>query len=473
MAPTPRDCLPSTGLLYYREELENLAHQRSGHDFGNLKLAPGVEALLGALVVIRDQHATLVLLTGHWRIVDALGGTQMDLANLAVKHLQLVTCSSRNPLVATTLLPDVYAVLQFLASAARQGLLLRDPFEAAGLVRALADTAEALRRVPGSDAAHLLQLACSLILWVATRNVLWSWVPSLLRAGLLRAAVACAGHSVAAQTMDFLCRPRSSNLHGSTIANEWKAFVALAEERLEVLKFFESQKRVSKGMCSNVQCGLIDERRRFSVCAACRSRYYCSVECQRSDWREGGHRHACETLSTERGAELLRKRDLTFLRTLLHHDYTKARCDVWAQQVAFWHAHPGATPADYYVDFDYTRGRTAVSVVPLSPDPRTQAHASTGPPGEPEPAARAAAAAAGGRLELHCMRVSEGGAARAYWIPLRASSARLVDGLRAIASRPDADFTTGGEREWLGDAVRRFDEELQDADGAETVILAH
>ncbi|KAJ7190261.1 hypothetical protein GGX14DRAFT_606081 [Mycena pura] len=180
-----------------------------------------------------------------------------------------------------------------------------------------------------------------------------------------------------------------------------------------------------------------------------------------------------ENLSPNDPAELLRKRDLTFLRTLLHHDYTKARCDVWAQQVAFWHAHPGATPADYYVDFDYTRGRTAVSVVPLSPDPRTQAHASTGPPGEPEPAARAAAAAAGGRLELHCMRVSEGGAARAYWIPLRASSARLVDGLRAIASRPDADFTTGGEREWLGDAVRRFDEELQAADGAETVILAH
>ncbi|KAJ7190256.1 hypothetical protein GGX14DRAFT_606068 [Mycena pura] len=204
-------------------------------------------------------------------IVDALGGTQMDLANLAVKHLQLV---SRNPLVATTLLPDVYAVLQFLASAARQGLLLRGPFEAAGLVRTLADTADALRRIPGSDAAHLLQVAWNLILWVATRNVLWSWVPSLLRAGLLRAAVACAGHSVAAQTMDFqrvftlalppalvyirvlqrvgraLREVRTANLHGSTIANEWTAFVALAEERLEVLKFFESQKRVTKGTCS-------------------------------------------------------------------------------------------------------------------------------------------------------------------------------------------------------------------------------
>jgi hypothetical protein len=103
-----------------------------------------------------------------------------------------------------------------------------------------------------------------------------------------------------------------------TIYKEWEDFVIMAEDRLEFMDEFNSPEFVSFKACDNIavrltlvdlpniklthpssilQCGEIDERKYFSRCSRCNAAYYCDDECQKADWRQGGHRGVCRPFS--------------------------------------------------------------------------------------------------------------------------------------------------------------------------------
>ncbi|KAJ7747854.1 hypothetical protein B0H16DRAFT_1850421 [Mycena metata] len=406
-------------------------------------------------------------------VVEALGGTQRELATILVQHLTRVVCDPRNPLNPSTL-SDLRCAIVFMAEATRHGFLLRPEFAATGLAKLLVESSCALSGISGDEAANLLRLTWNLLRWVVTENVLHEWIPLALKAGLLRAVVACATHSTAAVDIaDFrqilardlppslvyyrvlrrmvksLREVKTADLHNSAISDEWTAFLKLARARLAVFKSFQPDK--SSRACDNVQCGAIYERNRLSVCSACRRRYYCSEVCQRSDWVAGDHKAACEVLFTDRieHPEELNRRDLLFLRTLLHHDYRAARHDLWLQQIAFMHTHPGI---DFYTRFDYSHGAVAVQVLAVT--------SSDHPRDFERPFLLAQAAASGGCMELHYMFLSAGSTARARWFPLRSSSAAISAGLRVIARSIEPGATIADLHNQLLDDLNKLDEEV-------------
>ncbi|KAJ6472693.1 hypothetical protein C8R47DRAFT_723116 [Mycena vitilis] len=117
----------------------------------------------------------------------------------------------------------------------------------------------------------------------------------------------------------------ASSFRDSWLYDEWQSFATLACERIAFMKEFDSKKdAVSFKACDSMECGLIQERKKFKRCSACEAVYYCSSECRKVDWRHGGHRDACQSIR----AFALKKdglipRDRAFLRSLLHKDMTE------------------------------------------------------------------------------------------------------------------------------------------------------
>ena len=67
----------------------------------------------------------------------------------------------------------------------------------------------------------------------------------------------------------------------------------------ETEKFDEDQKKQITEMLSDLSsmcrvCGKKGER--YKQCSRCTCVYYCSVDCQRKDWKENGHKEECKKL---------------------------------------------------------------------------------------------------------------------------------------------------------------------------------
>ena len=67
----------------------------------------------------------------------------------------------------------------------------------------------------------------------------------------------------------------------------------------ETEKFDERQKKVITETLSGLSslwrvCGKKGER--YKQCSRCTCVYYCSVDCQRKDWKENGHKEECKKL---------------------------------------------------------------------------------------------------------------------------------------------------------------------------------
>ncbi|KAJ6454229.1 hypothetical protein C8R45DRAFT_1222972 [Mycena sanguinolenta] len=118
----------------------------------------------------------------------------------------------------------------------------------------------------------------------------------------------------------------------------WTEFLSLANERLEVLAAFDSN-RASRNVkaCDNWQCSSVDI-------------------CQKTDWRHGGHREGCSSYGTlflsAKNDEETTARQRSFLRALVHHDSQKET--LLSKQTSFINAHPGEP---FLAIHDYSKGR--------------------------------------------------------------------------------------------------------------------
>ncbi|KAJ7181423.1 hypothetical protein C8R43DRAFT_1170304 [Mycena crocata] len=378
-------------------------------------------------------------------MVEALGGTQIDLATLVVKHIRLLTRESRSSADVLNLTSVVF----FVSKAASIGLLSREAFLAADFATVVANATCNLRDVSDYGTPDLMRMGFDLLRWTTFHGPVNKFMPVALKAGLLRVM----------EPLDVNRIAILENLQKSAISDEWKAFIELATARFAVLESFESNMHASSRACNN--CGIIAQKHSFRVCSAGYQSHYCSQVCQQADWNDGGHRDACEFISMQAAEhpEELTRRELLFMRSLIHHEYLQSKHTIWLQQIAFMHGQPATT---FYTRFDFARnGTVSVHVCPQEGSesdeseplnlhsPRNQAVPDQG-------------TGIGGHIELHQMRISLPGAKYATRLfPLRSSSAAVFHRLREMASRmePGSDLSTQNEQVLA--KLRQLDEDAQ------------
>ncbi|KAJ7761753.1 hypothetical protein B0H16DRAFT_1455955 [Mycena metata] len=221
---------------------------------------------------------------------------------------------------------------------------------------------------------------------------------------------------------------RSAKFRRSKIYGAWEEFKDLVTERLRVRDIFNAGEEYTlRKACDNLDCGRIERRGQFARCSDCNAAYYCSKECQKQDWKYGGHRESCSWYRSSYLSQHtpldIRERD--FLRALLYYDSRGIRYHI--QQVLFMHEHPD-TP--YYTVWNYFRGSHVhvsgihdVEQLPegLTGDPQWVAHVGR-------------AFKSDGRVDIHIVIISQGDVARFWIVPLRADRNDIHDGLSRIAA---------------------------------------
>ncbi|KAJ7722350.1 hypothetical protein B0H16DRAFT_1896199 [Mycena metata] len=213
--------------------------------------------------------------------------------------------------------------------------------------------------------------------------------------------------------------------HSSSVYADWEDFVILAEERIEFMRDGRSRENISLNACDNLECGKIQERANFRRCSRCQQVFYCSPDCQKMDWKSGGHRTACLHLRRLRIKNSdLGARNLKFLRTLMQEESKSLTGPGELGDRLLYMRESGC---DTICLFDFQEGPADSVFCPLA-DIREEDE--DGDVLWDEHIARADRS--GGRMDLHVMRVWDGNRARHLMFPQRSATSAVRDGLARI-----------------------------------------
>ncbi|KAJ7612200.1 hypothetical protein FB45DRAFT_1065555 [Roridomyces roridus] len=221
----------------------------------------------------------------------------------------------------------------------------------------------------------------------------------------------------------------------SVLYGTWQVFLSTAEERCDALASYQSPSFEARKACDYPECGLIQESSCLKRCCGCQVFYYCSVECQRSDW-ERSHHSACGThdslLLSQRAALTFSER--SYIRTLTHQTYLKKRRHL---------------PDALFTLFDYSKPSPVMKVYPVHLDDAEasgrvwlddeEAH---------EPLKKLLDAQSHewqnlvkraklgrGRYQLHAIRISEGSKMKMWVVPLRTDGDKRFEGLLRLSQK--------------------------------------
>ncbi|KAF7326270.1 MYND-type domain-containing protein [Mycena kentingensis (nom. inval.)] len=160
------------------------------------------------------------------------------------------------------------------------------------------------------------------------------------------------------------------------LQDAWIAIRELVDRRLKLVDGYNGARAagVLLSACDNLECGQIGRRADIKTCSACKAAFYCSSQCQKSDW-ELAHRNECYALRREREDAIASfggvPRNLSFLRTLLDDTFHLNFGSILEQLVDCYRTTPTPTAATSAPDvpctvFDFSSGEPVVSVHPAS-----------------------------------------------------------------------------------------------------------
>ncbi|KLO13743.1 hypothetical protein SCHPADRAFT_351060 [Schizopora paradoxa] len=112
-----------------------------------------------------------------------------------------------------------------------------------------------------------------------------------------------------------------ARFHASTldVRNAWVTFYDTILARRTILAHLQNMDSTPM-TCDN--CFRFDERANFKKCAGCGMAHYCSKDCQKSAWKEKGHRNECKTHKdkpTKRKSRAI-SQEKYFLARVAHND---------------------------------------------------------------------------------------------------------------------------------------------------------
>ncbi|KAJ7166261.1 hypothetical protein C8R46DRAFT_1192628 [Mycena filopes] len=365
-------------------------------------------------------------------LILGVGGGEDDLIPLVITHFYRLLPSPDVVLNSTRLfhLTPICVLLEEYSDVAN-----RKEFLSQGIVTPFVNALRALSRVPTHKASLLLHR-----FWKLLVNYYFASMPcpphivDALHAGLLPALLssgpiktvkltiltlvaeilprAAVYHSVLTQLRLSLLEVNDSAIAFSTpeLLKSWGSFVELAETRFSIIDKYIAEWSKATRACDNLDCGKFWDKLELKRCGGCLTTYYCSDLCQRQDWGARQHSSACKTLASDRIQLRLyiNAKDRSFLRFLLHHDYTAHREELALHLILLMRAHPGDS---LYFDFNYTLGACRMAIRRAAESPPSQLSYDMMHAGD-----------SGGRMRTHLMLVGEEAPYARLWRSTKACS---------------------------------------------------
>ncbi|KAJ7758278.1 hypothetical protein B0H16DRAFT_649476 [Mycena metata] len=396
------------------------------------------------------------------QIVYGAGGTIDDLACLIADHTRFVARFFRRPISDSVAVRLLLGALTFLEHAAELDFHIISAVLSHRIVEAFvslyAGTVDYLTTGP----PQVRRIFSRVLGTMLDHEPGYPWVTQALKAGLislifswgqnpdvdrtdlkhiLRTSLPCATvyHSVLSQlqlSLQAASHRPLQNLQPDVRAI-YLTFLEIAADRLNAKKLYDSPDYILREACDNTECGRISTRQDFRRCSGCMQTYYCSQECQIADWRAPeGHRMRCSnlksahlvfqhsgtTLATLGLRKNLGRRNASFLHTLLHYDYLKARKTIRTRQIL-----DGFHP----VHFSYLApGPEQSGRVAISPEPMDSLREWISGPQLEYCSIRTDRG--GGCFEMHLLHVAEGTIPRTYIVPMRSDASTIWDGVKRL-----------------------------------------
>ncbi|KAJ7633456.1 hypothetical protein DFH06DRAFT_1479685 [Mycena polygramma] len=397
--------------------------------------------------------------------VDGAGGDIYDLASLVVQTIsEIVPDRSTTP--SALAVKTLRGVLNFVittdhihdkdwdADTRALSIALREM----GLVRALTIVILNLADATVRDGNHAIHDSFTLLGFSFNAYLGHLYISEALQNDLLQAMLKCGNqslnstvhghlkflleailpmslmyHSVVRDVEDALAAIKDI-VYGAALADTemWQNFIALARLRMAILKSVDATDPVWPTACDNIECGSIDARPNFQRCSGCKSTYYCSKQCQISDWRHGGHRRICAPglllpLTEYQG---LSRRDRVFIRTILHHDYEALKANtIYPAQAIFMNRFPRD---GFMTLFDYTWGRPNVKVLSVVKSHESKQFRAQ--LGAEWITAVSRALRSEGCIELHLVQLVVSAVPKFWLVPLRTNTTGLHARIKQIAT---------------------------------------
>ncbi|KAJ7098204.1 hypothetical protein C8R43DRAFT_1244377 [Mycena crocata] len=383
-------------------------------------------------------------------LIQGAGGTLFDLGSLVIKHLAVITSTAYTTLPMST----ISALLRIICN---DDHTVAETLVAQGLVKRLVPLLLAMQRAPRKtgdfiSAVHELSY-CTVSMCIRLPPGRSNAIAAV-RSGLLGWIIGCASREhgnvkLMGQVVDVLpvltghlCyysfvdavrhqleklseMELSSHLINSPFWHAWKQFADLARERLQVATEFDNTPSVIR-FCDNLVCNVWADKQDTKRCAGCESRYYCSIPCQKADWKHGtSHKRFCKHLKPK-GAPGLPTRDKSFLRHLVHANYMHNKLLILRMQMK--HMLAMGSTSGYFTDFDYRHTPVRVSVhdtEELIDASRRECKTSA-----TEMVERMRCS--GGRFHIHRVTVPDGGEDRYWTFGLRTTSTEMYEGLQEL-----------------------------------------
>ncbi|KAJ7512358.1 hypothetical protein B0H11DRAFT_1950815 [Mycena galericulata] len=297
-------------------------------------------------------------------MVEGAGGSLHDLAALLLHHMKVCTLkpqSSVSPGVLFALFTSGILTLHALSDG-------EGPFNLAVISQGIikAEVISLCSFLDCEDVQDALELTAEGLCLNQLLNILetppgYTWVRQALQGGLLRGLILQMQRAKAPlkHTEEFFIKILPANtvyysvltqlrksiaevenllsspsFRCSPIFPAFSSFLSLTQQRLTIMDHYESESYVSREVCHNLKCATVQRKQDFLRCSGCQRAYYCSTDCQKADWYLGHHRDFCSSSDVVISApELaLGKRDASFLRALVHHDYLAERPRLLVEQ---------------------------------------------------------------------------------------------------------------------------------------------
>ncbi|KAJ7612954.1 hypothetical protein DFH06DRAFT_1370966 [Mycena polygramma] len=384
-------------------------------------------------------------------MTDGAGGTLNDLASLIAQHMGMITQGLRLP-VPETACQLFVSGLWFLSNVSEFDPRIAEALLPHDIVVHFLEAYHSIAAPPPSVQQGLFDALTPLL----DTPPGYPWIIQALKSGLLRAVLRNG------QTAAGVDHTKLKQLLQTTLPSSTVYYSVLSQLQISL-----AEAGLNK-MAQTLVPGVRTQYSKFLRVAlehlAIKKEYDSPQQCQAEDWKtEDGHRVLCgrlasgtklyiETdgaLTTTAGGHNLSKRDASFLRAVVHHDYN----NVWKEMRTRQMLQRTRTLILTYVKAGMD-GRVGVNA---GMDPsNTRQFQRLAWPHEVDWQARLKRG--GGRVNLHLVFVSEGRATRIHLIPLRSSNGMISHGLDQLRRR----IPVGTNMAQLLDRFPQIVDELED-----------